>query len=452
VTPSQRTLVEYFRCPAELAALDAACPLPFEAGFFTFRGAACYGRQALGPTVGRADSRLADVSAAVSSLNGHLSLPFDLAEVVTNLRYERYPRPEARTPIERISTARLAHALYYAMRPLLPIAVRKHFQKLRLSGWQGIPFPGWPIDATVETLMHGVVRSLLRERGLREFPFIWFWPEGAAGCLMMTHDVEGAAGAGFAPGLMDLDDDYGVRSAFQLVPEAPYSPGLAGQCRRRGFEVNVHDFNHDGRLFRDRALFDARVAEINRYAREFGSRGFRSGAMYRRQEWFPAFELSFDMSVPSVAHFEPQQGGCCTVMPYFIGELLELPLTTTQDYALFHYLGDYSIGLWKTQAEAILGHHGLVSFITHPDYLIERRARAVYVELLKYLAALRVERNVWMALPSEVDRWWRERSRMRLVPDGGGWRVEGPGSERARVGYLRLNGEASMRTIRALAA
>jgi hypothetical protein len=452
VTPSQHILVEYFRCPEALAALDAAGPLPAESGFFRFRDAICYGRQAAGAPSPRADGRLVDASGAVSPVDGRLVLPFDLAEVVANLRYERYPRPEARTPLERISTARLAHALYYAMRPLLPIAVRKHFQKLRLSGWRAIPFPGWPIDATVETLMHGVVRALLEERRVVEFPFVWFWPEGAAGCLVMTHDVEGAAGAGFATGLMDLDDEYGVRSAFQLVPEAPYSPGLAGQCRCRGFEVNIHDFNHDGHLFRDRALFDARVAEINRYAREFGSRGFRSGAMYRRQEWFAAFELSFDMSVPSVAHFEPQQGGCCTVMPHFLGDLLELPLTTTQDYALLHYLGDYSIDLWKTQAEVILGHHGLVSFITHPDYLIERRARAVYVELLKYLAALRVERNLWMALPSEVDRWWRERSRMRLVPDGGRWRVEGPGSERARVGYLRLNGEGTMRTIRALAA
>ena len=61
------------------------------------------------------------------------------------------------------------------------------------------------------------------------------------------------------------------------------------------------------------------------------------------------------MSVPNVAHLEPQRGGCCTVMPYFIGDILELPLTTTQDYSLFHILGDYSIALWKQQIELILG-------------------------------------------------------------------------------------------------
>ena len=67
--------------------------------------------------------------------------------------------------------------------------------------------------------------------------------------------------------------------------------------------------------------------------------------MYREQEWFDAFEFSYDMSVPNAAHLEPQRGGCCTVMPYFVGDLLELPLTTTQDYSLFHILGDYSISL-----------------------------------------------------------------------------------------------------------
>ena len=38
-------------------------------------------------------------------------------------------------------------------------------------------------------------------------------------------------------------------------------------------------------------------------------------------------------------------------MPYFIGNILELPLTTIQDYSLFHILGDYSISLWQQQID-----------------------------------------------------------------------------------------------------
>ncbi len=80
--------------------------------------------------------------------------------------------------------------------------------------------------------------------------------------------------------------------------------------------------------------------------------------MYRDQEWFDALEFSYDMSVPNVAHLEPQRGGCCTVMPYFVGDILELPLTTIQDYSLFHILGDYSIDLWKEQIDLILRRTG----------------------------------------------------------------------------------------------
>jgi hypothetical protein len=142
-----------------------------------------------------------------------------------------------------------------------------------------------------------------------------------------------------------------------------------------------------------------------------------------------------------VARLEPQQGGCCTVMPYFIGRILELPLTTVQDYSLFHILGDYSIELWKQQVEMILKKNGLISFITHPDYLVEKRARGVYRNLLAYLDRLRNDRKLWLALPGDVDRWWRSRNAMSLVLEGNTWRIEGPDRDRARVAYASLQGE-----------
>jgi hypothetical protein len=263
---------------------------------------------------------------------------------------------------------------------------------------------------------------------------------------MMTHDVEGAGGAASCDELMALDVQFGVKSSFQVVPDAPWSTKLSTrqlveQLKRRGFEVNVHDLSHDGRLFRYRQRFLRHAAAINARGREFGSRGFRSGAMYRRQDWVAALDISYDMSVPNVAHLEPQAGGCCTVMPYFLGHVLELPLTAAQDYTLFHMLDDYSTRLWQEQIGLILEQHGLVSFIAHPDYLREPRAMEVYTDLLRLLAGLRDERQVWIAPPAEIDQWWRNRSGMKLVPDGASWRIKGPGCERARVAYARLDGD-----------
>jgi hypothetical protein len=163
--------------------------------------------------------------------------------------------------------------------------------------------------------------------------------------------------------------------------------------------------------------------------------------MYREQDWYDAFEFSFDMSVPNVARLEPQRGGCCTVMPYFVGRLLELPLTTTQDYSLFHILNQYSTALWMEQMDLILEQHGLISFIVHPDYVGEKRALAVYRQLLVQLSALRARRGVWLALPGEIDSWWRSRDSMSLVRQGRRWRIEGPESPRARVAHAFREGD-----------
>ena len=75
------------------------------------------------------------------------------------------------------------------------------------------------------------------------------------------------------------------------------------------------------------------------------------------------------MSVPNVGHLDPQPGGCCTVMPFYIGNILELPLTTVQDYSLFNILRTYSMDLWQEQIDLISKGHGLMSFNVHPDYL-----------------------------------------------------------------------------------
>jgi len=436
-------LVEYFRCPEHLAVLGTGGPLPAEAGYFRFGDAVCYGRQAVGAPSLRPNGSLVDVSRGVSSAEGTVLLPFDLSEALDNLRHERYP--EAQRAVEHVSSFSASHAVYYFVRPVLPVGVRRHLQRLHWRGWERIPFPRWPVDVSVETLMKRTAGLVLERGGVREFPFIWFWPDEAPGCVMMTHDVEGPDGAKFCSQLMDLDDQFGIRSAFQVVPDAPWSSKdsrkqLVDELKRRGFEVNVHDLTHDGHLFRNRERFLRHAAQINARGREFGSRGFRAGAMYRRQGWFADLDISYDMSVPNVAHLEPQGGGCCTVMPYFMGHVLELPLTAAQDYTVFHILGDYSTRLWQEQIDRILGEHGLVSFIAHPDYLIDPRAREVYTELLRLLAGLRTERRVWTALPSEIDQWWRNRREMRLVPDGESWRIEGPGSERARVACARLDG------------
>jgi hypothetical protein len=427
-------VLDYFRCPERYVRFGVTDGLSDTSGFFRFgQGLVGYGRYAGYQPANSPRDELRDAMGDVGFASGVVSLPFDLDELVDNLRLERY------TENCQLGSSKsgIVAWLYYAMRPLFPVSFRRHLQRAYLSDWDKIAFPNWPVDHTVDSIVRESMKLLLRAQQLERIPFIWFWPDGASSAVAMTHDVETAAGRDFCASLMDVNESFGIRASFQIVPEERYevSQKFLDSIKRRGSEVNVQDLNHDGRLYNDRNEFVRRAGKINEYGRRFGATGFRSAILYRRQDWFSDLDFSYDMSVPSSGHLEPQRGGCCTVMPYFVGKMVEVPVTTTQDYSLFNYLRSFSIDLWKKQIGLILEQNGLISFIVHPDYIMKDRESRIYKQLLTHLTSVRDRQNAWIATPGEIDRWWRQRSKMELVNDGHSWRVEGAGSERARLAY-----------------
>jgi hypothetical protein len=436
-----QSFLEYYRCPEQFARCFLDGEPSGHPGHFRFGSeAVCYGSINKGSVQRDADGDLHEALDDVVFQQGALGLSFDPDEVVDNLRFERYCNGSGE---HSLFSGGLANKLYYCARPFLGVSVRRHLQKLRLADWRSIPFPHWPIDRTVEQVHETMLRLCVHANGGKKVPFIWFWPEGFPSCAIVTHDVEAVKGRDFCPALMDIDASFGIPSSFQLVPEERYalSPTFLENIRSRGFEINVHDLNHDGRLFASEAKFFDRVRRINQYGRTFGAQGFRSGALYRNLAWYEALEFSYDMSVPNAAHLDPQRGGCCTVMPYFIGKILELPVTMTQDYSLFYILNEHSIDLWKLEISQVMQKRGLASFIVHPDYILEPRMQETYKSLLAYLADLRSEGKVWIALPREINQWWRARRQMKLVPDGNDWVIEGPEKDKARVAYAFLDGD-----------
>ena len=437
-----KALIDHYRCPGRFIDLRLEGQLSGEEGYFRFgEGAICYGRSASGFRARLPEGTLYDVQADVATRGPSVLLPFDLAEIVNNLRLERHAKHFHLSTLSAWKQS--LRSAYYVMRPYMHVNVRKRLQRAHLNGWRKRIFPRWPVDMTVEHLNERLLWYSMKAQGMDRVPFVWFWPEGARSCIVVTHDVETERGQAFCGELMDVNDSFGVKASFQLVPEERYkiSETLVQAIRKRGFELNMQDLNHDGHLFRDKQEFLRRARKINSYGEFYGARGFRAAVLYRNQEWYGALDFSFDMSVPNVAHLDPQRGGCCTVMPYFIGKMLEIPLTTTQDYMLFHLLNDYSLDLWQEQTRTIVERNGLVSFLIHPDYVIEKRSRSVYLELLRFLRDLRSREQLWFALPGEVDQWWRQRSKLQVVEHDGHWRIEGPGAERARLAFAKVAGE-----------
>ena len=404
-------------------------------GYFRFgSNAICYGRSSSAVPAPRPGTSFQDVIRAVSIDNKKLSLPFNLTEIIDNLRLERYANRGTAKNLRR-----LLRKLYYRVRPLTTLTFRKQVQRFHARNWRKRIFPQWPVDTTVENVLERVLLLSMNAAGVEELPFVWFWPDGAASCLVMTHDVETAAGRDACANLMNVDDSYEIKGAFGIVPERRYevSPDFLMSMQSRGFEVTIQDLNHDGRLFDDQKEFLRRAEIINRYGAKYGARGFRAAVLYREPEWYHALEFAFDMSIPNSAPLDPQHGGCCTVFPFFIGEILELPLTTTQDYTLFHVLNERSLDLWKTQIELILKKNGMLSFIVHPDYVMAPDTLPVYKALLSYLRELRKKESIWCALPHEINTWWRARSKMSVVKNGSTWRIVGEGAERAVLAFAK---------------
>ena len=437
-----RVLLDRYLCPEHFVDIQLNGQLSDHAGYFSFGPKTiCYGRSASGFRADRADATLYDALADVTVHGTTVGVPFNPSDVIDNLRLERYANEDGHRGLSQWKRA-LKDA-YYVFRPLMPVKLRKHLQRAHLKGWRDLSFPRWPVDTTVEDLCEQLLLLSMKAQGIDKVPFIWFWPNGAQSCATMTHDIETEEGRDFCTELMNIDEAFGIKASFQIVPEGRYGiPGALIQAiRDRGFEINIQDLNHDGNLFRDPEEFSRRAQRINKYGETYGASGFRAAVLYRNLDWHDALQFAYDMSVPNVAHLDPQRGGCCTVMPYFFGKTLEIPVTTTQDYSLFYLLNNYSLKLWKAQTNLIVARNGLVSFIIHPDYVIEEKARGVYRDLLSFLRELGRKQGMWFAVPGEINRWWGARQKMRLLGQDGNWRIDGEGAEHARVAFARRVGD-----------
>jgi hypothetical protein len=291
-------LLDHFRCPETLTDFSLAGELCPEPGYFTFgEDAVCYGRSSVGGPATVAGNGLRDLSQYVTADGSTLKLPFDPSQIVDNLRRERYA---VNGHNNSILSSKAVRKLYYCFRPLLPVSVRKHLQRLSLRNWRELPFPAWPVDTTVERLLERVLVLAMKSQGIERIAFIWFWPEGASSCVIVTHDIETKAGLRSVQRLMDIDEAFGIEASFQVIPQKQYavSEEFLNTIRSRGFELNVQDLSHDGDLFSDPGEFLLRARLINRYLREYGAQGFRAGRMYRNADWYEALDISYDMSIP----------------------------------------------------------------------------------------------------------------------------------------------------------
>ena len=363
--------------------------------------------------------------------DGSVVLPFDPSELIRNLwteRYLDYVRPAALSHL-----AGLARRGYYRARPLLPrsvqMSMRRSFSRVQSKS----RFPRWPVETTLHDF-YDFLFKLVAGVADQPVPFIGVWPRKWTWALVLTHDVEAQIGYEKLPELLRVEVEAGYRSSWNFVPQDRYvvDDQLVETLGEQGFEVGVHGLNHDGRDLSSLETLRRRLPAIRGYAERWQARGFRSPATLRSAELMPLLGFDYDSSYTDTAPFEPQAGGCCTWFPYMMENLVELPITLTQDHTLFDLLGHRDATLWIEKARFLRQRGGMALVLTHSDYVGNPYLLDSYRRLLDEFAD---DSTAWKALPRDVSAWWRRRADSILEEVDGEWTVVGPAKREAKVEF-----------------
>jgi glycosyltransferase involved in cell wall biosynthesis len=300
----------------------------------------------------------------------------------------------------------LLNRAYYLFKPIMPWRVRLALRRWRANRRRRAFADVWPIDPRAAGAPPG-----------------WpGWPDGKRFAFILTHDVEGSRGVSRVEELMNLELKHGFHSCFNFVPEDEYrvTDSLREKLDQAGFEVGVHGLEHDGKLYRSKADFAAKVPRIRKYAQQWGASGFRSPLMQHNLAWLHALEMDYDSSTFDTDPFEPEPDGVGTIFPFWVpgpngNGYVELPYTLVQDFTLFLVLREANIEIWKRKLDWIVEHGGMALLNTHPDYMCFGGQRnrdeyqvSIYEELLRYVRE-KYEGSYWPALPREVARYYRDR-------------------------------------------
>ncbi len=357
------------------------------------------------------------------SLRGQLAQAAEDSEpLIQRFLFEEYLPPERRLPSSSVMA-------YYRIKRFIPTKLRHWVNFAAVRTRPRDHFPHWPCETALLELWSEWLKANLQLVGQPDPWHIAFWPNGKRCCVSLTHDVESPIGFARMERMADLEERYGFRSSWNL-PLAQYRVDwkIVDTLRARGFEFGAHGLAHDGRMFRSRQDFEFCKKLVEQLAAEHDLQGFRGPSTLRNAEWISTMSFNYDSSFSDTDPYEPQPGGSCSLFPFFLSHLVELPYTLPQDHTLIHLVRRNPVSVWATKARWIQSLGGMILTLVHPDYSGDDASLPVYEELLKILSEFE---NAWRALPHEIAQWWSERARMKLLMKDGKPFIEGPGARRA---------------------
>jgi peptidoglycan/xylan/chitin deacetylase (PgdA/CDA1 family) len=240
-----------------------------------------------------------------------------------------------------------------------------------------------------------------------------FWPYNKKYAITLTHDVDTEKGFKNIPMLLKIEEKYNITSSWNIVGhsyklEFKYIDNLVEQ----GHEIVLHGFNHDNKLaYIKNEDIELRFQKCLELLQRYNIKGFRSPSLLRSDRLFgilPKY-FQYDSSIPDTEIYSPigNRNGCCSVFPFFINNLLELPLTIPQDAVLLNlgYSPEKIFSAWINKLNWIKSIGALAVVNTHPDphYSGNAKMSKLYE---KFIETIVKDPNAWIANPCEIAKYW----------------------------------------------
>ena len=185
------------------------------------------------------------VAAIWRDTDGNVFLPFDPGEVMRLYWSEGY-RDIGRSAIAAFGRAAALRG-YYLARPAMPRSVQLALRRLFTRVQAASPFPGWPIEDSLHDF-YGWLFAVIADLADAPVPFLGLWPDGRSWALVLTHDVETAAGYRDMDLLRAPERARGYRSSWNFVgARYQVDDETVRSLQDDGCEIGVHGLWHDGR-------------------------------------------------------------------------------------------------------------------------------------------------------------------------------------------------------------
>ena len=274
-------------------------------------------------------------------------------------------------------------------------------------------FPTWPVEPSVDVLRYLLEKALEIKTGRKSN----HWPNNNKCCFIATHDMETETSFRNISVIREIEKRYNFNSSWNVLSNK-YNLNFKklNILVKDGCEIGIHGYNHDGKLsFLNKKGVAKRLNHAKTTFARFKPTSFRSPILMRNESFLKELSNYFecDSSVPDTDILSPlaKRSGCCTVFPFMINNMVEVPLTLPQDYRLIYTLNlnpNKMLKLWKEKVNYIYNVGGIINILTHPDdYLTgNERYLRVYERLLHYISK---KEDVYHDTISNVARGWKEK-------------------------------------------